>query len=157
MGYQAQVPPHRIDYLRALFRRDEGEDRHVYQDTKGFWTIGRGRNVDARTGPGLRDVEIEFMFVNDIAELHHELADRVPNYLAVSDVRQAVLIDMGHNLGVDGLLGFHEMMKALQRLDYPAAGHEMLNSKWRSDVGEGRAQRLTQMMLTGMWPEDLKL
>ena len=42
---------------------------------------------------------------------------------------------MAYNLGVDGLLKFKKMWKALEKQDYQTAAEEMKDSKWYHQVG----------------------
>ena len=42
---------------------------------------------------------------------------------------QEALLDMAYQLGVDGLLGFHDMLAALERGDYQAAKAAALSSR----------------------------
>jgi lysozyme len=70
--------------------------------------------------------------------------------IQVDDVRFAVITDMMFNLGYKGLSKFKNMLAALQSEDYVTAAREMLNSKWRTQVGK-RAEKLAEMMETGRW------
>ena len=47
---------------------------------------------------------------------------------------QIALIDMAYQLGVDGLLGFHEMLADLARHDYAGAIREAIDSAWDSET-----------------------
>jgi lysozyme len=85
------------------------------------------------------------------AELERAFPDIFPQLLPV---RQAVLIDMLYNLGLPKLSKFKKMLKALREADYDNAAAEMLDSKWRRDVGR-RSFRLAEMMQHGEWPKDL--
>jgi lysozyme len=59
----------------------------------------------------------------------------LPFFSALSDPRQAVILDMSFNLGLNGLLEFKEMLAALKAGDYERAADEMLNSKWAQQTG----------------------
>ena len=48
----------------------------------------------------------------------------------LSVVRFFVLVNMAFNMGIDGLLEFHEMLSALQQGNYEAAAQAMENSLW---------------------------
>ena len=69
-------------------------------------------------------------------------------------IRQTVLLDMCFNLGIGGLLKFKDTLKAIETGDYAHASMYMLDSLWAKQV-KGRAIRLSQMMLTGNWPDGL--
>ena len=56
----------------------EDERSHAYQDSKGIWTIGVGRNVDAKHGGrGLRDSEMRQMLINDDLGAFDDLRTRL--------------------------------------------------------------------------------
>jgi lysozyme len=59
--------------------------------------------------------------------------------------RQAVLINMAFNLGINRLRTFKLFKQALLDGDYAEAKVQMLSSKWAGQV-KGRAIRLADMM-----------
>ena len=155
-GYNlTSISGHDMHYgkTEALISLHEGSQSHLYLDTKQIPTIGIGRNISA-SGPGLRQCEISQMIQNDIEDAHSKLVRSVPFFLSLSDVRQAVLIDMTHNLGIAGILKFAKTLAAIARQDYGTAAREMLDSKWANDVGK-RARRLSAMMATDRWPVEI--
>jgi lysozyme len=137
---------HRHLLLKQL-QRHEGLRLRSYLDTVGKLTIGYGRNLDDR---GISEDEAGFMLDNDIDLAVAEL-ERLPLYLSLNPVRQAVLANMCFNLGMPRLLGFKRMIAALCREDFHAAAFEMLDSKWADQVGE-RAVELAGLMITGAVP-----
>jgi lysozyme len=138
----------RLQRLKALLERHEGRRATAYRDTMGVITIGVGRNLVHK---GLSDAEIDMLLDHDLAEIRQALQQRVPGFETLDDVRQAVLIDMAFNLGLQGLLGFKRTLLAVQRGDYQAAARGMLASKWALQV-KGRATELAAMMRSGEWP-----
>ncbi len=134
----------------ALIERHEGRRSRVYRDSVGLETIGVGRNVSP-SGPGLRNSEMDLMLSNDVEESFQRLAAAFPGFLLLSDVRQAVLLDMCHNLGLFGLLKFKGMLGCVEAKDWEGASRSMLSSLWRRQVGN-RARRLAAMMTTNRWP-----
>lgn len=143
-----------MDFTRTkkLITRHESKEAHAYRDTRNILTIGVGRNIQKGSGPGLRESEIDLMLENDIREAITELERFVPAFSGLDDVRQAVLIDMRHNLGLAGFLGFKEMLKAVTAGDWKLAASEMIRSVWATQVKE-RAPRLARMMQHGQWPD----
>lgn len=129
-------------------RRDEGIMQSAYQDSLGYWTIGVGRLIDKRKGGRLRDEEIDFLLLNDIAEKEEELDAAIPWWRTLSDARQRVILNMCFNLGIKGLLGFKNTLAMVKSGDYAGAAIGMLNSKWAKQVGD-RAVRLSKMMKEG--------
>ena len=134
--------------LIAELRRDEGVVRHAYQDSLGFWTIGVGRLIDRRRGGGLSEAEIDLLLANDVERVEVGLDQRLPWWRGLDPVRRRVLVNMGFNLGVEGLLGFRRTLRAVESERYYDAAVGMLRSKWAGQVG-ARATRLAAMMREG--------
>lgn len=135
--------------LKQLLIRDEDEVPHAYQDSEGYWTIGVGRLIDKRKGGELSHDEIMYLLDNDIAEKRRQ-AGTFPWFDHLNPARQAVIISMIFNLGLDGFSEFKKTIGYINNGKYQEAGDEMLNSKWAMQVGK-RANRLSQMMKTGEW------
>jgi lysozyme len=133
------------DLMRAELTRDEGLRLKPYRDTVGKLTIGIGRNLDDR---GISEGEAAVLLDNDIGIVASELDRALPWWRGLDPVRQRVLVNMGFNMGVPGLLGFHTTLGLVQSGDYADAAAAMLESKWASEVG-ARAERLAAMMRTG--------
>lgn len=150
-----------LERTTKLIKLHEGSRSHAYNDLSGKAivpngdarvTIGVGRNIDVRGGPGLRDSEIEHLLFNDIQEGARELEKTFPWFVPISDVRKAVLIDMRHNLGMERLLKFEQTLKLIGIASYRSAATQMLKSLWAKQVGQ-RAERLAHMMAVNEWPE----
>src|SRR4026209_1459215 len=88
--------------LRARVKVHEGVRLQPYADTNGFLTIGYGRLLDPRRGGGIAPDEAEYMLANDLRRAERD-AETLPVYLDLSPVRQAVLIEMVFNLGLEGV------------------------------------------------------
>ncbi len=140
-----------MDKLINRIKSHEGYRGYPYTDTTGHLTIGYGRNLDAR--PLSRD-EAEHLLRNDLAQIERELRVHLPLYDSLDEVRQGALLEMGYNLGVDGVLGFHRMIAALRSGDFAAAAKEAIDSLWAKQVGQ-RAHRIAYRIEHGRW-EDLR-
>lgn len=128
----------------------EGRVAHAYQDSLGFWTIGVGHLIDKAKGGRLPEPIIDALLDLDIYEHATELEKALPWVKNLDGARRAVLVDMAFNLGVAGLLGFKNTLKAVQEGRWADASAGMLASKWATQV-KGRATRLAKMMETGQW------
>lgn len=150
-------------------KKQEGFKGSPYLCSKGFWTIGYGRNIDARPlikkdfdlmqVPSTQDFNVvpltkeqaERLLIADIlsykTSADKKFADVMPT---LSMPRKWVVYNMSFNLGVFGLAKFLNFFKALRENDYKTASVEMLNSKWAKDV-KGRAKKLSLQMETGEW------
>jgi lysozyme len=140
------------EFLIPDLEHDEGLRLTAYQDTKGIWTCGYGH---AYVAPGTvwTLAHAQAQLLDDIAHTEALLDLQLPWWRTLDDVRQDVLVEMGFNMGVTNLCGFHITLAAIQAHNWPAAKAGMLDSDWAKPppigVGE-RAERLAEQMLTGV-------
>lgn len=142
-----------------LIRRHEGLRLTVYDDAtglplrqgetlEGHPTIGFGRLLTS--GRGISAEEADYLLANDLkiaaADAEKYVGKRF--WSRLSPARQAVLIDMAHNLGLSRLRKFVRLRFALEAGEYAVAADEMLDSDWADQVGE-RARTLAAMMKSG--------
>lgn len=164
--------------LAREIARDEGDKLKVYRCSKGFRTIGKGRNLDAvgitaqETAElgitlascitrGITQGQSDALFVNDIARTERDLDRHLPWWRKLDPVRQRVMLNMCFNLGIgwppskgrkgEGLRAFINTLPRIERGDWPGAVAGMRASLWHRQVGD-RAIRLEAMMLTGKEP-----
>lgn len=137
-----------IDYLEQQLIRHEGLRLKPYQDTVGKTTIGVGRNL---TDVGISEDEAMDLLKNDINKVGQDLTDHLGWWNGLDEARRIVLMNMTFNMGITRLLGFHNMLVALQAGDYQKAADEMKNSVWYTQV-KGRGIELEQIMRTGVLP-----
>lgn len=64
--------------LKDDLMRDEGNIRHAYQDSLGYWTIGVGHLIDRRRGGELSDAVIGMILHEDINSKIEELNEKLP-------------------------------------------------------------------------------
>lgn len=132
--------------LTQQLKRHEGYRRLVYECSRGVLTVGIGRNLET---VGISEKEAEFLLENDIQEAIKRLNKN--NLLEGHDeVRQAVLINMSFNLGINGLLKFRQSLKHWRNKDYEKFSDEILKSRWARQVGS-RAIELSEQARTGEW------
>ena len=131
-------------------RREEGSIPHAYQDHLGCWTIGVGRLIDQRKGGGLSPDEVDLLLSNDVDRVKRQVRDALPWVDELDNPRHAVVIGMGFQLGVAGLLGFRQTLAAVKDGRYAAAAGLMLISRWAQQTPE-RAMRMAKQMETGAW------
>ena len=98
--------------IERLLLRDEGFRRSAYQDHLGYWTIGIGKLIDARRGGGITREEAFYLLRNEIREKDTALRAFLPGYDDLDEVRRAVLLSMAFQMGVSGLFGFRNTLKA---------------------------------------------
>lgn len=139
-----------IDNIRDQLIRDEGRVLSAYQDHLGFWTIGVGRLIDKRRGGGISQDEADYLLDNDIRKCRSQILARWPWVESLDAVRQAVLVNMCFQLGINGLAGFTNTLKLMRKGDYAGASAGMLASQWARQT-PARAQRLAAQMKEGVW------
>ena len=152
--------------LTELLIKHEGCELEVYQDTKGLDTIGVGRCLETRgltrteceylkISPdnfiqelkqrGITQSEAEYLLSNDIDYFIKQITKRLDFFPALPETAKIVLLDMAFNMGIDGLLKFVHTLENIEHGRYIAASQEMLNSKWKNQVGQ-RAYDLANML-----------
>jgi len=136
--------------LKTQLLREEGAKSCAYQDSLGYWTIGVGRLIDSRKGGGLSNDEIDLLLDNDIKRNYEAVLKALPWVDKLSDVRQAVLIEMAFQMGLKGLLQFKLMLGSVEDGQYVEAAAEMVKSRWAMQT-PARAYRLASQMETGEW------
>jgi lysozyme len=140
------------EYIKA----NEGCRLEAYEDPPGSgeYSIGYGHHTPGITPAMMITQErAEEFFAADFEDAVKEaLAALGPaSWVRLDPVRQAVLIDMAYNLGLNGLLEFVHMLGAIRMQDWLQAKHECIASL--ADKQEPlRMARNAQMLLTGEWP-----
>lgn len=143
------------DDLAALDRQliaNEARKPYLYDDatgkriTKGSVvighpTIGIGFNLDALDMP---DAVMDLWFDELRTRRINEVFNALPWTQRLGPGPLRAVIDVAYNAGLDGLLGFHKMLAALQRGDYVTASTEVVNST----LAPGRAKRLAALILS---------
>ena len=130
-----------------LIAQHEGWRLKPYTDTLGVITIGYGRNLER----GITRDEAEILMRNDLRTVRTAAA-RYEWFEALSDVRQAVVLDMQYQLGVAGFRKFKRTRAAIAAHAWATAAEEMLNSRWHEQTPT-RAKRLAKMMREDRWPD----
>ncbi len=116
------------------------------------WTIGYGE-----TGVGIgpdtvwTQAQADEALLAQVAEVELSLDKAIPWWRHLCDARQDALANMAFNLGVEGLLGFHDTLSCLKSGAWSAASKDVLASKWADEVGE-RAERIAHVFATGQRP-----
>ena len=136
-----------ITNLKDQLVRDEELRLKPYTDSVGKLTIGIGRNL---TDKGISFQEAQGLLANDIADATADLEAKLPWTATLDDVRKGALVNMAFNLGIGGLLEFHDFLARMQRGDFSGAAGAMLDSLWARQVG-ARATRLSIQIQSGVW------
>jgi lysozyme len=146
-----------IDAMVKQLTPEEGSRAFVYDDAtglpikpgsfvQGHPTIGVGRCLDY--SHGLSAAEINALLVNDIDNCFDTLM-HYTWFTNLDAIRRRAMVDMCFNLGLAGLFQFHDMIDALSRKDFQAAGKAASQSLWYRQTGK-RSQNVVNMILTGL-------
>ena len=130
---------------------DEREVLHAYKDHLGYLTIGVGRLIDRRKGGGITEEESAYLLNNDIAKRDQALRARFPWFRNLNEPRQAALLNMAFQMGVDGLAGFPSMLASIRDERWADAELHALDSRWAREQTPARAKRVARQIRTGEW------
>lgn len=150
-----------LDYWALVdeLRTHEGFSAKPYRDSLGVLTIGYGRNLqdnplsdaEQRALNCPRDFYKEPLSEEEALMLLHSDIGRalqdcesLPWFEKLNATLQRVIANMVYNLGLSGLLGFHDAMAALEKGDLVTAGNEFRRSLWYKQVGH-RSQYLVAL------------
>lgn len=133
-----------LSATRALIQRHESCRLKPYLDTKGKITVGWGYNLSDR---GITQQQADVWLEEDVANARRALHDLFHWFDDLADARQAVLVDIVFNAGLDGFLRFRHLIAALDVGNFPKAAAEILDS----GIALGRKNELAMMMRTGSW------
>lgn len=141
-------------------KEDEGFRKNVYKCTAGKQTIGYGYNLEANpqklTASHIEELKVkgiseEFaaqLLLAEVKDIENVLHHKLIFWSKLSPTRKDVLVNMGYNLGIEGLLKFQNTLKLIAHEKYAEASKEMLNSTWAKQV-PNRASRLATQMCIG--------
>lgn len=125
---------------------EEGFRAKPYKCSAGYPTIGYGIKL-ANKNANIDNFECEIPEPVAFMWLEHHAAKEEAKLCKYSwfidqckDV-QDILVSMCYQLGLNGLLGFKNMIKALSVNDMETAATEALDSKWARSDSPNRAQR----------------
>lgn len=135
--------------LEARLTEEEGYRSKPYFDTRGQLTVGVGHNLTAK---GLPPSIIQALLDYDVSEVEAQLDQAIPWWRTLDAARQNILMDMGFQLGVSGLLQFKALLGCLQDGDWAGAKAAMLDSLWAKET-PARANTLAAAMETGVLPK----
>lgn len=139
--------------LEKELTRDEGLRLRPYRDTVGKETIGIGHNL---TDLGISVGVAQFLLADDLygggegsAKVVVALSNALPWVWTLPPGVQRAVVNITYNIGLAGLLGFHNALARLQAHDYSGAANAFLASRWAAQVG-ARAVRLTNLIRAGV-------
>jgi lysozyme len=131
--------------LQKMLIRQEGLRLKPYRDSRGFETIGYGHNLSAN---GISASIASEILLEDTLETIHQLNLKLPWYSELNEARQSALISICFNLGINGLLEFHQTLDALKNNNWQLAHNNVLLSE-AAQQDKLRYQEIATIFLTG--------
>lgn len=142
--------------LITMLRSEEGVRNKPYQDHLGYWTIGVGHLMDERKGGYLPDWAADELTANGklsdasinrlLTEDINRTIQSLPEWMKDLDpVRYAVMVDMAFQMGINGLLGFHNTLRYVQEGRYRQAANNMKQSLWYRQTPNRASRRIKEM------------
>ena len=152
VGHNLEASPLTIDQIAVIF---EGRADEVRLAKKRGGTAGVKALLEKALNDGISDAAILKIFDDDVADVRERLTRKIPWWLRLSDPRNAVLLDMAFSsMGARGLLKFKKTLALIEKGKYVEGSIEMLSSRWAAQVPT-RANRLSEMMRTDVWPREV--
>ena|ERR1700691_2825202 len=122
---------------------EEGFRAYPYKDNKGNLTQGYGCNLSAGWSKGLAGNVLQYQLMQVYVAVQ-----RYPWWHQDEPVRGSVILDLGMNDGLGGLLHFVNMLAAYGKKDWKTASDELLNSL-AAKQSPDRYHALAQLLLSG--------
>ena len=131
------------DMAIARLQTNEGFRPLVYTDTTGHQTIGYGFNISA----GISQPAALALLTVQVQQIADQIAGS-SWAVGLDDVRMSVLIELEFNLGLGGLMAFHQMIAALRAQDWQGAHDALLDSE-AARLLPTRYGQLANLLLNG--------
>lgn len=155
-----------LSRVMCMLSAEEGRRNKPYKDSLGYLTVGVGHLIDPRRGGLLPDyaqaeldrngmleeATIDRMLEDDIINAVEQLDRNLPWAASLDEVRYTVLLDMCFQMGISGLMGFHNTLRNIREGDYEQAAQNMKQSLWYRQT-PNRAERRINEMRTGIFHE----
>ena len=127
---------------------EEGDKARMYKCPAGHWTIGAGINLEVQEMPEhIRRLWLTHI-LNDVEKkLNDDPAIPFPILKQDFIIHNAdlVMLDMAYQMGVNGLKGFKNMLRAIHDLDWEKAADELLDSNYARQT-PNRAKRNAELL-----------
>lgn len=135
--------------LLASLKSHEGKKLRAYQDPKGIWTAGYGRNLQVMT---VTEECAENWLQEDMYSAMLS-AKKFPEFKMLdTDARQNAFIEMIYQMGPGSVSEFHNMRAAIFKGAWEDAAKAALDSDWARRDSPTRAHIIAEMIRTGEFP-----
>lgn len=113
---------------------------------KGCLSIGHGRNLDVN---GITRLEAEVLLDHDLYTAEAQATKAFEWFPTLNDLRQRAIVEMIFNVGVAGFKSFRQTILAIKVGQFRAAAANLLDSRWKTQVGEARSERIARYLKDG--------
>lgn len=142
----------------SITKLHEGFSSKPYRDSSGRWTQGYGRLLKGKkTFKPVSENQAYLWMVEDMVEIVTFFDKNIPWWRSLNQTRQQVMLNLGYNLGPNGLMKFTSFLECMKTRQYTRASNMLLytknlktKSKYWSQVGD-RALHLSKAVKTGKW------
>ena len=113
------------DLIKSI-KLHEGFKSKPYPDPIHGWdvpTFGHGLTY-------ITEAESEVIVRNRVEVIRDQLLRRKLVFKSLTQDRQNALIEMAYQIGINGLMGFKKMWRAIELMDFETAYKEALDSRW---------------------------
>ena len=120
----------------------EGYRRFAYECSVGALTVGYGTVIE-RGGHGIPEFIAELL-IRDYLQTLQARFEAHGWFRSLDPARQAAVLEMGYQMGYEGVMGFTRMIEAIEASDWDIVKLEALDSNWaqqtpaRADVVSSR-------------------
>ncbi len=128
---------------------EEGYRDRPYLCSEGYVTIGFGTKLHNEKGHDPEQFSLvvnrdiaKAMLLNDVSKMELALSHTSVGHIfdKLDNDRRAVILSMTYQMGVNGVLNFRKMWKALEAGNWEEAGVQALDSRWARQTAS-RASR----------------
>ena len=156
----SKAKPRTLELAVELLKFEEGYSSTPYLGTEGYLHIGYGQKLSNKKGLDPKDFKgrttpkhAEYILTNLVKSLIYRFEHGVHKYafLSLSAERQAIIISMAYQMGIEGVLKFKRTWTKIYLGDFNRAAYAMLQSKWATQT-PNRARRHAETMRTGKLP-----
>ena len=127
--------------------REEAFRAAPYRDSEGNLTVGYGTKFPLSRAEA--DWLLRHRYYLAVSELSAEMARRqLPRFHSLPVPVRRALGQMAYQMGVQGLLGFERMFRAIKAGNWRVAALEALDSAWARETPK-RAERVAALIKSG--------
>ena len=142
--------------IEKMIRFEEGLKLQAYLCSEGFLTCGIGHNLESdpaldilkrqvKLNEKITEQESQSLFSRDLQRTAIQIKKNIKNFDKLDKNYQAVLINMGFQMGVTRLLQFKNMLAAMAKDDKAKVVASMKDSLWFKQT-PNRANRLIDVV-----------